>query len=108
MKTVRIYRNPDCATCAAYARMHERLDWLGRIETSTATPPGRTPLRLGAVVVEDLRDGSLHEGADAFAVIARQIPAYWLLLPLLKIRALRARVDGEMRGACNDRCELPQ
>ena len=108
MKAIRIYRNPRCAKCAAYARMHERLDWLARVETSTVTPVGREPLRMGEVVVEDLRNGSRLEGADGFALIARQVPAYWLLLPLLKIPAIRARVDRDMRGACDETCELPQ
>jgi len=108
MKTIRIYRNPDCAKCARYARWHERLDWLGRVETSTGQPPGHAPLRLGEVVVEDLRTRRLHEGADGFALIARQVPAYWLMLALLPLPALRRRIDAEMRAACDESCELPQ
>jgi hypothetical protein len=106
MKTVRVYRNPDCPACARYARMHQRLDWLDRVDVSTRTPDNRLPLRLGEVVVEDLRSGLLREGADAFALLARQVPAYWLLLPLLRVPAVRRRVDREMRGACDETCEV--
>lgn len=106
MKTVRVYRNPDCAKCASYARWHERLDWLDHVDTSTATPQGHAPLRVGEVVVEDLRDFTLHEGAEAFALLARQVPAYWPLLALLPLPPLRRRVDQEMRGACDQSCEL--
>jgi hypothetical protein len=108
MKTIRVYRNPNCAKCAKYARMHERLDWLDRVETSTCTPPGRAPLRLGEVVIEDLRTQQLHEGADAFALLARQVPAYWPMLALLPIPTVRKRVDAEMRAACTESCEIPQ
>ena len=108
MKTIRVYRNPDCAKCAAYARRHERLDWLGRVQTSTATPSGHAPLRMGEVVVQDLRDGRLHEGAEAFALLARRVPAYWPMLALLIVAPLRARIDAQMRGACDGACEIPQ
>ena len=107
MKTVRVYRNPDCPKCAAYARWHERLDWQNRVETSMATLQGHAPLCLGEVVVEDLRDFTLHEGAEAFVLLARQVPAYWPLLALLPLPSLRRRADREMRGACDTTCELP-
>jgi hypothetical protein len=106
MKTVRVYRNPGCAKCAGHARWHTRLDWLDRVETSTATPQGHAPLRFGEVVVEDLRDFTLHEGADAFARIARAVPAYWPLLALLALAPVRRRIDAEMRGAHDQVCEL--
>ena len=107
MKRIRIYRNPACAKCARYARMHERLDWLGRIENSTATPASG-PLTMGEVVVEDLTMGELLHGAAALAAICRQIPAYAPLRVLLKIPAVRRAADKEMDG-CNDgSCELPQ
>lgn len=107
MKTVRVYRNPDCPKCAKYARWHIRLDWLDRLETSTDTPQGHAPLRLGEVIVEDLRDWTLHEGAGAFGLLARQVPAYWPVLALLPIPFVRRAVEREMRGACADSCELP-
>jgi hypothetical protein len=105
MKIVRVYRNPDCPKCARYAAWHERLDWLDRVETSTATPRcGK--LAMGEVVVEDLRDGTILHGTDGFARLARQVPLYWPLLPLLHIPAIRRRVDSELRGACDASCEI--
>ena len=98
MKTVRIHRNPHCAKCARYARMHLRLDWLGRIEDSTASPFRQRSLRLGEVLVEDLRDGSLHAGAAGMHLLARQVPAYWPLLPLFAWPRFRHRIDVEVAG----------
>jgi len=108
MKHIRIYRNPACAKCARYARLHERLDWFSHIVVSTATPAGSRPLAMGEVVVEDLATGRLMHGAEAFAAICRQIPLYAPFRLLLKIPALRRAADREMAG-CNDgSCELPQ
>ncbi len=105
MKRIRIYRNPDCAKCGRYARMHERFDWFGRIENSTATPP-TGPLAMGQVVVEQLGTGRILRGAEALACISREIPAYAPLLLLLKLPAVRRAVDKEMAG-CNDgSCDL--
>ena len=97
MKRLRIHRNPHCEKCARYARMHQRLDWLGRVEDSTASPWPRS-LRMGEVVVEDLADGALHPGADGMRRLCRAIPAYWLLLPLFRMAAFRRRVDAEVAG----------
>jgi hypothetical protein len=41
MKRLRVHRNPHCARCAGYARMHQRLDWLGRIDSLFALPAFR-------------------------------------------------------------------
>ena len=106
MSQIRIYRNPDCAKCARYARVHQSLDWLHRVEGSTATP--RTgPLRLGEVVVEKLDDGRILRGADAFREICLQIPAYAPFLLLLRLPAVRAFADREMTGCNGEACGLP-
>ncbi|HEU5398073.1 MAG TPA: hypothetical protein VFV77_02235 [Gammaproteobacteria bacterium] len=108
MRRIRIYHNPNCAKCARYARLHERLDWLNRVEISTDTPVGSQPLCMGEVVVEDFVTGELLHGAAALAAICRQIPAYAPMRVLLKIPAVRRAADKEMAG-CNDgSCELPQ
>lgn len=104
MKTVRVYRNPDCPKYARYARWHLRLD---RVEATTATPQGHAPLRIGEVIVEDLRDCTLREGAAAFALLARAVPAYWPLLTLPTIPLVRRAVEREMYAACDDSCGLP-
>jgi hypothetical protein len=101
MKRIRIYRNPACARCA---RMHQRLDWLGRVEVTTHPPPGRAPLKMGEIVVEHLGTRSLLEGIDAVRAIALQIPAYFPLRLLLRFPALARRADLEARGL-SGRCD---
>ncbi len=100
MAAIRLYRHPGCAKCARFARLHHRLDWLGRFEDATSVSPVG-PLRMGEVVVRDLRSGETLRGADGFALLCRQIPAYWPLLPFLRIPALRRRIDRELHG-CGD------
>lgn len=107
MKAVRVHRNPDCPTCASHARWHERLDWPGRVETSTQTPPGHAPLHCGEVIVGDQRDGRRHESGDGFALQARRVPTCWPMLALRPIPAVRQRVDRGRRGDCNGSRELP-
>jgi predicted DCC family thiol-disulfide oxidoreductase YuxK len=106
MKTVRIHRHPDCPRCARIVRMHHRLDWLGRIEDTTA-PARSGALRMGEIVVEDLRTGRLLHGADAVEAILRAVPLYWPLLPLLAIPAVRRRADADARGEAACACEVP-
>jgi hypothetical protein len=103
MKTVRIYRHPDCPRCARIARMHHRFDWLDCVEDTTA-PPRNGMLRVGQIVVEDLRTGELHGGAEAVEAIFRQIPLYWPILPLLKIPALRRRAADDANAKGRDAC----
>jgi len=86
--------------------MHERLDWFGRIENSTATPP-TGPLVMGEVVVEELASGRILRGAEGFALICRQIPAYAPFRLLLKLPAVRRAVDADMAGCADGSCELP-
>lgn len=108
MKRIRIYRNPSCAKCARYARTHLALDWLKRVEVSTATPAGSRPLAMGEVVVEELTTGRMLHGAEAFGAICRQIPLYAPFRLLLKIPAVRRAVDVEMAGCSDGSCEIPQ
>lgn len=98
MKKLRIHRNPHCAKCARYARMHRRLDWRDATEDSTASPWSRS-MRMGEVVVEDLGNGALHVGAEGMEMLCREIPAYRLLLPLFRLATFRRRVDAEVAGA---------
>ncbi len=99
MKILRVHRNPHCPKCAHYARMHQRLDWLDRIEDSTESPWPRRSMRMGEVVVEDIRDGSLHEGASGMRLLCREVPAYWILLPLFALPGFRRRVDIDTTGS---------
>ncbi len=106
MATIRLYRNPHCAKCARIARMHHRFDWLRRFEDSTATSP-LGPLRMGQIVVQDLHTGGTFAGAEGFALLCRQIPAYWPVLPLLRIAFFRRYVDRETGGCVDGSCALP-
>jgi hypothetical protein len=105
MAVIRLYRHADCAKCARYARLHRRLDWLGRFEDSTGVSPVG-PLQPGEVVVQDLRSGETCRGAAGFTLLCRQIPAYWPLLPLLRIPAVRRRVEHEFNGCAGNGCAL--
>lgn len=105
MAAIRLYRHPDCAKCARFARLHHRLDWLGRFEDATGVSP-MGPLRMGEVVVRDLRSGETRRGAAGFVLLCRQIPAYWPLLPLLRIPALRRRIDRELHGCGDTGCAI--
>jgi hypothetical protein len=105
MRNIRIYRNAECAKCARYAAAHRFFDWLGRVEVSTATP--RTgALVPGEVVVEKLVNGEILRGAEAFAEICRQIPAYAPLRLLLRVPAIRAFVDRDMSGCGGEACAI--
>lgn len=62
---------------------------------------------MGEVVVEHHGSGRILRGAEAFGAICRQVPAYFLLLPLLWIPAFRRFVDRQLRGCEGDVCALP-
>jgi hypothetical protein len=105
MRRIRIYRHPDCPKCARYARVHQSLDWLHRVDVSTDTPK-TGPLRLGEVVVEKLDDGRVLRGADGLREICRQIPAYAPFSLLLRLPAVRAFAEREMTGCGGEMCGL--
>jgi hypothetical protein len=75
MAAVRRYRHPGCARCARFARWHRRMDWCRRFEDATTVSPVGS-LRIGEVVVEDLRGGRTLRGAEGSALPCRQIPMY--------------------------------
>lgn len=106
MKTIVIYRNPDCAKCARIGRIHKFFDWLGRVEVSTETPR-IGPMQPGEIAVEDLRTGEILQGVPAVRRIFRQIPAYLPFLPLLSMPAIARRVDRDVRGCTDGSCALP-
>ena len=105
MKVIRVYRNKDCARCEKFARAHKFLDWLNRVDTSTEDP-ACGPMAMGEIVVEDLKTGEILHGVDAVRKIYWQIPAYWVLLPLLRIPAIARYVDREVRGCVGDSCAV--
>ncbi|HEY4126765.1 MAG TPA: hypothetical protein VGN70_01830 [Gammaproteobacteria bacterium] len=107
MRRIRIYRHPQSAKCANYARIHRFFDWFGQVHVSTATP-ATGPLGRGAMVVEEVDSGRIMGGADALECICQVIPAYLPLLPLLKIPALRAWAGRGMSGGTGSTRGLPR
>jgi hypothetical protein len=105
MKTIRVYRNPHCAKCAKFAKANHFLDWLGRVDSSTDTPP-TGPLRLGEIVIEEYATGQIHRGVEGVELIWHNIPLFMLFLPLLKIPAFRHYVDREARGCSGGACAM--
>jgi len=85
--------------------VHHAVDWFNRIADTTTTPP-TGPLRMGEVVVADLRTGRILRGAEGVKLVYQQAPAYWLLLPLLWIPRMRALIDREVRGCSDDSCQI--
>jgi hypothetical protein len=106
MNRITIYHHPDCDRCRRIARAHRAFDWLGRVRTSTDVPP-TGPLRLGEIAVEDVRTGETIRGVDAVRTIARNIPAYLPLLPLLRVPPIARWVDREVRGCSDGSCSVP-
>jgi hypothetical protein len=106
MKRIRIYRNPRCERCARFAKLNTALDWLDRFEPSTATPPNGQRLRKGQIYIEDLRSHRQVRGDEAAALLCRQIPAYWPLLLLGWIPAVRRSLAAEMDAPGEEDCDL--
>lgn len=105
MKKICVYRNPDCARCAKFAKANHFLDWFGRVDESTATPP-TGPLRRGEIVIEEYATGKIHHGVEGLRLVYRNIPLLMPLLLLLKIPAFRRYVDREARGCSGDACAV--
>ena len=105
MAAIRLYRHPECARCARYARLHQRLDWLGRFEDCTETPP-IGPLRMGEIAVQNVATGRTYRGIESFRLLCRHIPAYWLLLPLTYLPAVRRRIESDIGGCSDASCDL--
>ncbi len=107
MKTIRIYRHPECPKCARIAKVHELFDWRDRIEVSTATP-STGPLRIGEVLVEEIATGRVYRGAEAFDLLCRNIPLYAPFRALLTLAPFRKYIAREMSGCTDGSCEIPR
>ena len=106
MKAIRLYYHRDCQRCARLARLDQRLDWLNRLEVSTADPKCG-PVRVGEIVVEELNTGRLFKGARALRLIFRHLPPYWPALALLRIPAFRRSMDRSLSGCDGAGCLVP-
>ncbi len=105
--SIRIHRHPECARCARIARMHDRFDLLGRVETTTETPP-TGPLRMGEIVVEDCATGHIAHGLDAFRLIVAAIPFYAPARLLLLSPRMRDRIVRDLAGCDDGACAVPE
>jgi hypothetical protein len=106
LKTIRLYRNPECVRCASLARMHHRFDWLNRFEDTTEIP-STGPLNIGEIAVQNLASGETLKGVECFKLLCTQIPAYWLLLLLFPLPAFRRYIEREVGGCDGAACEFP-
>jgi hypothetical protein len=107
VKRIVVYHNHDCAKCRRIARVHRLFDWLNRVETST--DESKTgPLLPGEIAVEDLRTGAIVKGLDAVRLVGRNVPAYALFLPFLRIPSIARKIDREVRGCSDGSCAVPQ
>ena len=107
MKRITLYRHEDCVRCAKMAKMHMRLDWLRRLECSTDEAPSG-PLKMGEIEVRDEHTGATFKGIAAVRQVAKQIPAYWPLLPLLHFPPIAKKIDAMTSGCEDGGCALPK
>src|SRR5947208_696533 len=106
MRRLTLFHNKDCARCRKIARVHRAMDWFGRVEISTADPP-TGPLKLGEITVRDNRTGRWFVGVDAVRRLFREIPAYWVVRPILWLPPVARKVDRDVRGCTDGSCSVP-
>jgi len=107
MKTIRLYYNKDCQTCArSSARIERWLDWRDRVEFSTAMPK-TGPLRLGEIAIEDLAMSHISKGAQAFRQLCRHVPIYAPASVLLLFPFTRAWLNRSLTGCGGELCRQP-
>ena len=107
MRRITLYRHPECERCRKMGQVHATLDWLGRIERSSDTPPSGA-LKPGEIAVVDHRSGRTLFGIHAVRMVARQVPAYLPILPLLYLPPIARKLDAMTRGCEDGACGLPE
>ena len=105
MKRIVIYRHPECKKCGRLARLHHLFDRFNRVAVVTTTPPP-DHCRWAKSLSKTSQPAGFLAGAEGLNLICRQIPLYWLVLPLLWFPAVRARADREKRGCTNGSCQI--
>ena len=107
MTRVTLYRHPECERCRRIGRVHRFFNWLGRVGFSTEPPPGGA-LRPGQIALVVHSSGEELRGVQAVRALARQIPAYWVLLPLLHLPPVARAIDRSLQGCAGDVCAVGQ
>ena len=99
-----LYYNKECSDCEQRASVTSKLDWLGRFEISTETPP-TGELEKGEVVVISDKSKVYTEGY-AQRVICLNIPVFFIFgLILLLPPIVKAASKG--KAGCNgDSCDV--
>ena len=105
MRSITLHYNADCATCARQAQRTASLDWLGRVELSTASSPlGTVPK--GSIVVVDTRDNRVFTGVYATRKVCLQVPLFFLYGLLLSLPPIRRLAGRGNEGCDGDACEI--
>lgn len=105
MSRIMLYHNGECGRCRRITRMHRFFDWLGRLNISTAESPVGS-LKVGEIAVQCSRSGEVLQGVAAVRKVFRQVPMYWLFLPLLYVPFIARRIDREVRGCEGGACQV--
>lgn len=101
---VTLYYNATCPDCARQAARTTRLDWLGRVRTSTEDSPIGTVPRGEIVVVDD--SAKVFTGIYATWAVCMQVPAFLPFGLVLHIPPL-SRIFGRGEQGCDgDACEI--
>lgn len=106
MTSIKLFYHPTCADCAKKANITKRLDWLGRVDLSTETPPTGA-LEIGDIAVYDYQSQQYFTGIYAVRKVSMQVPAYYIYGLLLYIPFIR-NLAGKNKVGCNGTyCEVP-
>ena len=105
MKALRFYIHPDCPNCRRLSKFHQRFDWLGRFEHTTAVPK-TGELKRGQIVAQDIDTGEFFHGHKAMQALCRTIPLYRIFLPLFWLKPVRDKIDLKLNGCVGGRCDL--
>jgi len=94
MATMVLY-DGGCELCKRSVALIQQFDWLHRLTFADArdpanVPSGVEPSRLMAEMHSVSSDGSIAHGFTAFRRIARELPALWLIYPLLFVPGVPA------------------
>lgn len=105
MALLTLYHHGECERCRRIARVNKAFDWLGRLTISTAESP-IGPMKMGEIAVVDQGSGQVLQGVAAVRKVFKQIPAYWLVLPLLYVPFIARKIDRDTRGCEDGSCAV--